>query len=197
MIHAAEGPPVPAQHSQRRKVYVLYALLLAFNIAAWAWAYASFRHSPLLMGTSLLAWSFGLRHAVDADHIAAIDNVTRKLMQAGRRPLTVGLMFSLGHSTVVVLASIGIAATALSMQAHMSDFKEVGSLIGTAVSTFFLFTIALINLFNLNVAINAFRRVKRGQPYDEEDIDMLLASRGFLSRIFRPLFRIVTRSRHV
>ena len=117
-----------------RRIAMLYAALAIFNVAAWIWAFTAFQHYPLLMGTCLLAWSFGLRHAVDADHIAAIDNVTRKLMQSGRRPITVGLMFSLGHSTIVVLASIGIAATALAMKSHMEGFREVGGLVGTLVS---------------------------------------------------------------
>ncbi|HEX7911737.1 MAG TPA: HoxN/HupN/NixA family nickel/cobalt transporter, partial [Paraburkholderia sp.] len=79
---------------QRRQIAWLYALLLTFNIAAWVAAFMAFRGYPLLMGSCLLAYSFGLRHAVDADHIAAIDNVTRKLMHSGQRPVTVGLMFS-------------------------------------------------------------------------------------------------------
>src|ERR1700746_4077154 len=77
----------------------LYALLIAGNLAAWAWALIAFHGYPVLLGTAFLAYGFGLRHAVDADHIAAIDNVTRKLMQEGKRPVAVGLMFSLGHST--------------------------------------------------------------------------------------------------
>ncbi len=79
----------------------LFGSLVLASAAAWAWAFAAFHDRPVLMGTALLAWSLGLRHAVDADHIAAIDNVTRKLMQAGRRPLSVGLFFALGHSAVV------------------------------------------------------------------------------------------------
>jgi high-affinity nickel-transport protein len=181
----------------KRKAAALYALLVAFNIGAWIWAYGAFHAYPLLMGMSLLAWSLGLRHAVDADHIAAIDNVTRKLMQAGQRPLTVGLWFSLGHSSIVVLASVGIAVTAQAMQGHMAEFKEIGGLIGTLVSTFFLFAIALMNLVVLRAVVAAFKRVRRGEPYVEEDFDMLLANRGFLSRMFRPLFKLVTRSRHM
>ncbi|CAN7648690.1 HoxN/HupN/NixA family nickel/cobalt transporter [Trinickia sp. LjRoot230] len=156
-----------------------------------------FHQYPLLMGTSLLAWSFGLRHTVDADHIAAIDNVTRKLMQAGCRPVIVGLMFSLGHSTIVVLASVGIAATALAIKNHLEEFREVGAMVGTLVSTAFLFAIALMNLVILRAMINVFRRVRRGEPYVEEDFDMLLADRGFLSRLFRPLFRLITKSWHM
>src|SRR6202046_3643522 len=94
----------------------LTGVLIAANIAAWAWAWHAFADRPALLGTALLAWVFGLRHAVDADHIAAIDNVVRKLMQDGRRPRTVGLWFSLGHSSIVILASLAIAATAAAMQ---------------------------------------------------------------------------------
>lgn len=181
----------------KHKIGALYALLVAFNVGAWVWAFAAFHRYPHLMGTSLLAWSLGLRHAVDADHIAAIDNVTRKLMQVGRRPITVGLMFSLGHSTIVMLASIGIAATAHAMKSHLHAFKDIGGVVGTLVSTFFLFAIALTNLLVLKAVIAAFRRVRRGEPFVDEDLDMLLASPGFLSRIFRPLFGLITQSWHM
>ena len=93
----------------RRRIVAMYGILFAFNIGAWLWAGVAFHRYPVLLGTALLAYSFGLRHAVDADHIAAIDNVTRKLMQDGKRPVAVGFMFSLGHSTVVVLGSAAIA----------------------------------------------------------------------------------------
>ena len=86
----------------RGKIIAIYLLLIAANIAAWTWAFVAFHDYPVLLGTAALAYSFGLRHAFDADHIAAIDNVTRKLMQEGKRPLGVGLFFSLGHSTIVV-----------------------------------------------------------------------------------------------
>src|SRR5215831_16964794 len=99
----------------RRNTAMLFATLALANVAAWAWALIAFRHYPLLLGTALLAYGFGLRHAVDADHIAAIDAVTRKLMQEGKRPLGVGLAFSLGHSSIVIAATAGIALTALSL----------------------------------------------------------------------------------
>jgi high-affinity nickel-transport protein len=191
---AASSEQVPGL---RRNVIGIYGVLLAFNVGAWLWAFLAFRHYPLLLGTSFLAYSLGLRHAVDADHIAAIDNVTRKLMQAGKRPLTVGLYFSLGHSTIVVLASIGIAATALALQSRMDGFKEVGGLIGTLVSTLFLIIIAAINFVVLRSLLKTFRRVRRGERYVEEDIDLLLADRGLLARVFRPLFRLVTQSWHM
>src|ERR1035441_5597054 len=97
----------------KAKIIAIYAMLLVINLAAWGWAFLAFHRFPVLLGTAFLAYSFGLRHAVDADHIAAIDNVTRKLMQQGKRPVAVGLMFSLGHSTIVVVGSIAIATAAL------------------------------------------------------------------------------------
>jgi high-affinity nickel-transport protein len=149
------------------------------------------------VGTALLAYSFGLRHAVDADHIAAIDNVTRKLMQEGKRPVAVGFMFSLGHSTVVVLGSAAIAGAALTLQHRMDAFRNVAGVIGTLVSAFFLFAIALVNLIVLRSIYRTFVRVRCGEPYVDEDLDMLLGGRGFLARIFRPMFRMITRSWHM
>jgi high-affinity nickel-transport protein len=183
--------------SLRGRIAVLYAALLAFNIGAWLWALIAFHDYPLLLGTSLLAYSFGLRHAVDADHIAAIDNVTRKLMQTGKRPISIGLMFALGHSTIVMLASVGIAATAMALEGRFAEFKEIGGLIGTVVSTLFLFAIATMNLFILRSVVRAFQRVRRGEPCSDDEINGLMSDRGFLARIFRPLFGLVTKSSHM
>src|SRR3978361_2244094 len=94
--------------SLSHKITGIYALLLVFNVFAWVWALTAFHGQPVLLGTALLAYTFGLRHAVDADHIAAIDNVTRKLLQIDRSPLGAGLFFSLGHSTVVVALTVGV-----------------------------------------------------------------------------------------
>ncbi len=181
----------------RSRILAMYGLLLVFNVAAWLWAIVAFRHYPVLLGTAFLAYSFGLRHAVDADHIAAIDNVTRKLMQEGKRPVAVGFMFSMGHSTIVVLGSAAIAATALSLQHRMDAVRHIGGVVGTAVSSLFLFAIAIVNLIVLRSVFLAFQRVRRGEPYVEEDFDLLLGSRGFLSRFFRPMFALITRSWHM
>ncbi len=179
------------------KVIGIYGILLAFNAAAWLWAIVAFRHFPLLIGTAFLAYSFGLRHAVDADHIAAIDNVTRKLMQEGKRPVSVGFLFSLGHSTIVVIGSAAIAATALLLQHRVDSLRSIGGVIGTLVSTLFLFGIAAANLLVLRSIYGAFVRVRSGGSYVEEDLDLLLADRGFLSRLFRPMFAMITRSWHM
>ena len=184
-------------HNTRGKILGIYGLLLAFNIAAWAWAVAAFHSFPLLLGTAFLAYSFGLRHAVDADHIAAIDNVTRKLMQEGKKPVAVGLMFSLGHSTIVIAGSIAIAGTALALQHRFDGVREIGGVIGTLVSTLFLFGIAIVNLVVLRSVYRTFARVRRGEPYVEEDLDLLLGNRGFLSRLFRPMFAMIRRSWHM
>jgi len=96
----------------RGRIIGILILLIATNIAVWLWALSAFHDYPIMLGTAALAYTFGLRHAFDADHIGAIDNVTRKLMQEGKRPVAVGLFFSLGHSTVVVALSVAIAVTA-------------------------------------------------------------------------------------
>jgi high-affinity nickel-transport protein len=181
----------------KARIIALFTLLAAFNLAAWCWAFVAFHGFPVLLGTAFLAYSFGLRHAVDADHIAAIDNVTRKLMQQGKRPVSVGLMFSLGHSTVVIGGSIAIAAAALAMQHRIDAFRQIGGIIGTLVSALFLFGIAFVNLVVLRSVCRTFMRVRRGQPYVEEDLDLLLSSRGLLARLFRPMFNLIRSSWHM
>jgi high-affinity nickel-transport protein len=177
----------------RAKLIGIYAALIGANLGAWLWALIAFADHPVLLGTALLAYSFGLRHAVDADHIAAIDNVTRKLMQEGKPAETVGLFFSLGHSTVVVLASIVVALGAAALSG-LETFGEVGGVIGTSVSALFLFAIAIANIFILAAVYQTFQRVKRGEPFVEDDLNILLANRGLLGRLFRPLFRFIRSS---
>ncbi|MGB6975258.1 MAG: HoxN/HupN/NixA family nickel/cobalt transporter [Terracidiphilus sp.] len=179
------------------RVIGIYGILLAFNLLVWLWALVAFHRYPVLLGTAFLAYSFGLRHAVDADHIAAIDNVTRKLMQEGKRPVAVGFMFSLGHSTIVVLGSLAIAATAIGLQHRITAAREIGGVVGTLVSTLFLFGIAIVNLIVLQSIYRAFVRVRRGESYVEEDFDFLLGNRGFLARLFRPMFRMIRSSWHM
>ncbi len=179
------------------KIIGLYLVLITANVGAWAWAFIAFRDHPVLLGTALLAYSFGLRHAVDADHIAAIDNVTRKLMQEKKRPVSVGFFFSLGHSTIVILATIIIAATATAFKSQIEAFHTVGGVIGTLVSALFLLTIAAMNIVILSGVWRTFRNVKSGGRYVDEDLDIFLANRGLLARIFRPVFSFIHRSWHM
>src|SRR5690348_11512490 len=130
----------------RSKVAGIYVVLISANVLAWIWAVVAFHDYPVLIGTAFLAYTFGLRHAVDADHIAAIDNVTRKLMQEGKRPVSVGFFFSLGHSTVVVLASVAIAATAIALHTQLAAWHSLGAVIGTIASAGFLLVIGGINI---------------------------------------------------
>jgi high-affinity nickel-transport protein len=180
LAHLGSMPPTdhrPAARSTSQVVAVLL-MLLAANLAAWIWAFSAFEASPVLIGSALLAWGFGLRHAVDADHIAAIDNVTRRMMQEGRRPIGVGLFFSLGHSTVVVLASLAILLARDWFAAHAGLFATGGALVGTLVSAGFLL---LIGGSNLLLLISLLRR--RTPPE--------VGPQGGLSRLLRPLFRRV------
>ena len=147
------------------KLAGIFAVLVAANVAAWIWALVAFRDYPVLVGTAFLAYAFGLRHAVDADHIAAIDNVTRKLMQEGKRPIGTGLFFSLGHSTVVVLASVAIALTTSALQGRFDDLKLIGGTVGTAVSALFLFLVAAANLVILISVYRTFQEVRRGGAF--------------------------------
>ncbi|WP_322105305.1 HoxN/HupN/NixA family nickel/cobalt transporter [Paraburkholderia sp. J41] len=181
----------------RARLIPLYAALIAANLGAWAWALIAFRHYPLLLGTALLAYGFGLRHAVDADHIAAIDAVTRKLMQQGERPLGVGLAFSLGHSTIVIVATLGIALTALSLHGRFEQFHAIGSTLGTLVSSTFLLVLAGVNLVILRDVWARYRRAQHGDDAALAAAAHASAPAGLFSRALRPLFSLVTKSWHM
>jgi len=174
----------------------LFVGLISANVAAWAWAFAAFGDKPSVMATALLAWGFGLRHAVDADHIAAIDNVVRKLMHTGDAPKTAGLHFALGHSSVVVVATMLLAAGTVGLGGD-SLLKTIGSLIGTSVSAIFLLVIAAINLVIFVNLWRTMRAVRAHGVYDAAGLDALLANRGFLARMRVPVFRMVTKSWHM
>lgn len=163
------------------RLVTLFGLLIAANLAAWGWALVAFGDRPLLLAPAALAWGLGLRHAVDADHIAAIDNVTRKLVADGRRPLTVGLFFALGHSTVVTLAVAGVVA--------VGSFGELGSLLGTLVSGLFLLAIAAVNLVILRQTWRAFRHAGPGAEAVPADTALV--------RFCRPLFALIRRPWHM
>ena len=175
----------------KSRVVSMYALLIGVNAGAWIWTLIAFHNHPILLGTALLAYTFGLRHALDADHIAAIDNVTRKLMQQGKRPVAVGFFFSLGHSTVVFGLSAAIALTSVAIKNRFDSFESIGGIIGTSVSAIFLLAIAIANFIVLVSVYRTFQHVKRGGQFVDEDLNLILAKRGFFGRIFRNLFRLI------
>jgi len=173
------------------RLVTTYGIIVIATLFAWIWAFYAFSAYPLLLGTALLAYTFGLRHAVDADHIAAIDNVTRKLMQDGKRPVKVGFYFSLGHSLVVILASAAVAATAGIFKDRMNSWTNMGGIICTCVSAGFLLLLAVLNIVIFFQVYRTFQRVKKTGVYSEEDFNMLMSKRGLFSRIFRPLFGMI------
>jgi nickel/cobalt transporter (NiCoT) family protein len=182
----------------RRKVIGIYAILLAVNVALWVVSIVTAVRYPVFLALGATAYGLGLRHAVDADHIAAIDNVTRKLMQERKRPVGVGLFFSLGHSTVVFVVAVlvGLGATALrqGISNGKSGLEQTASLIGTSVSAFFLLAMAAINLIILVQVVRAFHTATTSGAYDEAEVDSYLNQRGFFARIFRGLFKTVDTS---
>lgn len=181
----------------RPRIVAVYLGLIVTHIVVWGWALIEFKNSSLLMGSALLAYVLGLRHAVDPDHIAAIDNVTRKLMQEGQRPVSVGLWFALGHSSMIIVAASAIAVTAASLDGTFAEYKEIGSIFSTMVSAVFLLLIAVFNLIVLRNIWMAYRQVKRTGKYSEGDFNTLLNNRGFLARFLRPLFKLISRSWHM
>jgi high-affinity nickel-transport protein len=151
-------------------------------------------------GLGLTAYTLGMRHAFDADHIAAIDNTTRKLMADGKRPVSVGFWFSLGHSTIVfalcLLLAAGVRALAGQVQNGSSSLHTVTGLIGTGVSGFFLLVIGVLNLVVLRQIIGVFRAMRRGQ-YNETELDDYLNKRGFMNRFLGKATRAVTKPWHM
>ncbi len=193
----AVEPARGARTSLRQRLVVLYALLGIANVIAWLWAWAVFRDQPALLGTAFLAWVLGLRHAVDPDHIAAIDNATRKLMAQGARPVTVGFWFALGHSTVVGAACALIGFFTVGVKDHLEDFKDIGGLIGTFVSSSFLLLIGVFNLLVFLGVLKACRAARDTGRYQEQDVDALMAKHGFIARVLRPLFALISKSWHM
>src|SRR5947208_644963 len=141
------------------------------------------RHDPALAGLGTLAYTFGLRHAFDADHIAAIDNTTRTFLQEGKRPLGVGFFFSLGHSSIVFALTTGLALAAGTVAAAIPSFQGWGGTVGAGVSGTFLWAIGLLNLLVLLDIVRIFREMRRGR-YDEEELEARLAERGLMNRLY-------------
>ncbi len=175
---------------------LLLGSLAAVNALAWLliWSVPNRHQRALLMAAGLAAYLFGLRHAVDADHIAAIDNTTRRLMRQGKRPLGVGLFFSLGHSTVVVLLCVALALSTAYVQRHLPAWRETGSVVGTLVSAIFLYLIGAINLYALWELVKAYSSNRGGHESGEiGNIDPVIIG-GLFARLLRPLLRLIDHS---
>jgi high-affinity nickel-transport protein len=168
-----------------RRIAAMMATLLAANVLAWVWAGCVFRDRPVLLSAALLAWVFGVRHAVDADHIAAIDNVARKLVHAGRRAWDTGFFFALGHSTIVLILCLGIVAFP---SAHgIAGLREAADAWGTLFSGVFLLLIGMINLLTLR----RLWRTRHAGLFDAPPAG------GAMSHILRPVQRLAGRTWHM
>ncbi len=187
-----------------RRIYAMFGFILFLHIAGAALMFAATSGHYKLSdgslfgwGTAALAYTLGMRHAFDADHISAIDNTTRKLMSEGKRPLAVGFFFSLGHSSVVatlaILLNFGIKALGVQLKDQNSSLHHYTGLIGTTVSGAFLMLIAILNLVILISILRVFFDMRKGM-YNEEELEKHLNSRGLLMRFFGPIARRIDAS---
>jgi nickel/cobalt transporter (NiCoT) family protein len=181
---------------ERRRVLQLGTAIIGLHAAGGILLAVYAPSHPVLGGLAVLAYSFGLRHAFDADHIAAIDSTTRKLLNDGQRPLGVGFFFSLGHSTVVFLLAVAIALAGGALHSAIPSLQLYGGTVGTAVSGSFLWAIGLLNLLVL-VKIIAAARAFRDGCGSESSLEARLLERGFMCRVFARPLRLVTRSRQM
>lgn len=176
----------------RNRSVVLLAFLICANGLFWAMTWASAQHVALLLSAGWLAYGFGLRHAVDADHISAIDNTTRRLMERGKRPTGVGFYFSLGHSTVVILLCAALSLSTAYVEKHMPQWEKLGGIVGGSISTVFLFAIGIINLVVLWDLYRAYRQVRRGDVPGAVAHEPALG--GLMGRFLAPLLALVQHS---
>jgi high-affinity nickel-transport protein len=177
--------------------WVLYGtMVFLLHIIGFIFLAAGSKSHPFLLGMGFIAYTLGLRHAFDADHIAAIDNTVRKLIQQKKNPVGVGFFFSLGHSSIVFLMSVLLGISVQLAQKELPQWKEMGGIIGTAVSGCFLVIIGILNAFILFDLQTAFISMRKG-TYNKEKIEQLLLSRGLLARFAGPLSSLVKKSWHV
>lgn len=166
-----------------RRLAALFGTVGLFHVVGWGLFLHYAASYPALVGLGFTAYLFGLRHAFDADHIAAVDDTVRFLMARGQRPLGVGFFFSLGHSTVVCALALGLVALTATTKAHLPALQAIGGLIGAGVSGVFLCTIGVLNLFSLLAILKVWRGARAG-THSHAHLDQVLAGRGLLNRLF-------------
>jgi high-affinity nickel-transport protein len=168
---------------EARHLAGFYGVIVALHAAGWGlFLYWGQRGGPVYAGAGALAYSFGLRHAFDADHISAVDDSTRLLMQRDQDPLGAGFFFSLGHSTVVVSLAVAIAVAAQSVQRHIPTLERIGGTVGATVSGTFLMVIAFLDFLILLSVIDVWKKAKTG-TYHPETLDQLMSQRGYMNRV--------------
>jgi high-affinity nickel-transport protein len=186
----------PAEWLQTKLMFASILLLHVLGFGVFFAFVVPGHYKGLGIGVSVLAYTLGLRHAFDADHISAIDNTTRKLMNDGKRPLSVGYFFSLGHSSIVVAIGAGIViaekAVYTAVSHGNSGLEQFGGVFGTLVSASFLYLIAILNLVILAGILKVFRAMRNGE-YDEEELERQLQNRGFMYRFFGRWMKSITK----
>ena len=185
---------------ERRRLGGFFGVVVLLHLAGWGVLLTYGVSHPAFIGLGGLAYTFGLRHAFDADHISAIDNATRRLLQERRRAMGTGFFFSLGHSTVVLVIALGLGLAIKSLLEGVADgdgqVRQVGTLVGTSVSGIFLVVIGVMNLLILFDIVRVYRRMRMGE-YDRASLHQELVAGGLMARIFGRLFRLVSRSWHM
>lgn len=179
--------------NNRSKVAIMLLFLVCINAIGWFLLIKIGSIYAKLFSLGTLAFVLGMRHAFDADHISAIDNTTRKLVQEGKRPVGVGFFFSLGHSTVVFLMALAVVITSSLVAHNISGIEALGSVVGTSISAIFLYAIGLLNLIILIDIYRVYAEMETGR-YNEEKLEKLLVKRGIMSRIFGKRFKLITSS---
>ena len=175
---------------EKRGAALLYGGILGATAVGLALTFYVGQMYGIFLGLAILAYTLGLRHGVDADHICAIDNTTRKLLQQGKKPYTVGTWFSLGHSTVVMAMLVALVVATRSILNAYPTFASIGAVLGTAISGGFLYVIAFINLLIFWEVYRIFRQLRAG-TLDSAKLEAQLNSRGFMNRYFPGLFKFV------
>src|SRR6266516_3367651 len=182
---------------ERRRLAGFFGSVAVLHMAGWGLLLVYAASHPAFLALGGLAYTFGLRHAFDADHISAIDNTTRKLLQSGKKPVGVGFFFSLGHSTVVLLIALALGLAVKSLVQGMvgdnGELRSIGGAVGTLVSGGFLVVIGIVNLVILIDIVRVYRKMRRGE-YDRDSLNEELKSGGVMTRLFCRLFRVVEHS---
>jgi high-affinity nickel-transport protein len=178
--------------NEKIKVALIFSVLIGITAFGFSAAFVIGKIAVVLAGLGIVAYVFGLRHGVDADHIAAIDNTTRKLMQEGKRPCTVGMWFSLGHSTVVVALIVALVFATRAITSNIAALQSTGAVIGTLVSGSFLWIIGFINAVIVIGIYKIFQTLKQGK-LNQQELDNLLENRGFMNRFFRSLYKVINK----
>jgi nickel/cobalt transporter (NiCoT) family protein len=182
--------------NEKIKIALIFTILITITVISFCATFVIGQIAVVLAGLGIVAYVFGLRHGVDADHIAAIDNTTRKLMQEGKHPITVGMWFSLGHSTVVVALIIVFILATRAVAAEIPTLESTGAIIGTLISGSFLWIIGFINAIILISIYKIFQTLKEGK-INQIELENLLEKRGFMNRFFRPLFKLISKPWHI